>query len=134
MGDNRNPFRLLPDDEFQFHATAIYASGGMVLSGDDLTAIPPARLAMLAKLVPPTGVAARFEDDALDVGVVTLPAARMLCLFNWSDRPKPFTVALASPARLRDFWSDESLGRHDGSVTVKDVPAHGARLLVCQEP
>jgi len=124
----------LPDDEFQFHATAIYASGGMVLSGDDLTAIPPARLAMLAKLVPPTGVAARFEDDALDVGVVTLPAARMLCFFNWSDRPKPFTVPLASPARLRDFWSDESLGRHDGSVTVKDVPAHGARLLVCQEP
>ena len=26
-----------------FHATAIYASGGMVLSGDDLTKIPPAR-------------------------------------------------------------------------------------------
>ena len=29
----------LPDNEFQFHATAIYASGGMILSGDDLTKI-----------------------------------------------------------------------------------------------
>ena len=37
----------LPDDEFQFHATAIYATGGMILSGDDLTKLPPARLAML---------------------------------------------------------------------------------------
>jgi alpha-galactosidase len=122
----------LPDEEFQFHATAIYASGGMVLSGDDLTAIPPARLAMLQKLLPPTGVAARFEDDALEVGVVTLPAARMVCVFNWSERPKTFTVPLAAPARLRDFWSGEPLGRHDGSVTVKDVPPHGARLLVCE--
>ena len=31
----------LPDNEFRFHATAIFASGGMILSGDDLTAIPP---------------------------------------------------------------------------------------------
>ena len=63
---------------------------------------------------------------------MTLPPGRMVCVFNWSDRPKTFTVPLAGPARLRDYWSDESLGRHAGSVTVKDVPAHGARLLVCE--
>jgi hypothetical protein len=28
--------------------------------------------------------------------------------------------------------SDDSLGRHVGSVTVKDVPPHGARLLVVE--
>ena len=43
----------LPDDEFPFHATAVYASGGMVLSSDDLTKIAPDRLAMLRKLLPP---------------------------------------------------------------------------------
>ena len=53
----------LPEDEFQFHATAIYATGGMVLSGDDLTKIPEPRLAMLKKLLPPTGVAAEFDDE-----------------------------------------------------------------------
>src|SRR6185295_7003833 len=37
----------LTDAECQFHATAIYASGGMVLSGDDRTKLPPARAAML---------------------------------------------------------------------------------------
>ena len=78
----------LTDAECQFHATAIYASGGMVLSGDDLTVIPPARAAMLRKLLPPTGVAAEFDDETLRVGHVRLPDARMICLFNWDDAPR----------------------------------------------
>ena len=60
----------LPEDEYLFHATAVYASGGLALSGDDLTKISDERLAMLRKLVPPTGVAAEFEDDSLRVGVI----------------------------------------------------------------
>ena len=60
----------LTDAECQFHATVIYASGGMVLSGDDLTKLPPARAAMLKKLLPPTGVAAAFEDGSLRAGTV----------------------------------------------------------------
>ena len=44
---------------------AIMASGGMVLSGDDLSTLPADRLAMLKKLLPPTGVAAEFEDESL---------------------------------------------------------------------
>src|SRR5438105_1446094 len=81
----------LSDAEFMFHATAIYASGGMLLSGDDLTSIPAARLAVLRKLLPPTGVAAQFESDALDIGIVRLPRGRRVCLFNWSDQPRTFT-------------------------------------------
>jgi len=57
-------------------------SGGMVLSGDDLTKLPPARAAMLKKLLPPTGVAAAFPDDTLRIGTVTLPNARMWCGFE----------------------------------------------------
>jgi len=41
-------------------------------------------------------------------------------------------VPLPAPSRVRDFWSDASLGRHERSITVEDVPAHGARLLVCE--
>src|SRR5262249_17404738 len=63
----------LPEHEFVCDATAIYATGGMVLSGDDLTAIPEPRLAMLRKLLPPTGVPAAFDDETLRVGRVTLP-------------------------------------------------------------
>ena len=60
----------LSEETFRFHATAIYATGGMILSGDDLTKISAERLAMLRKLQPPTGQAARFADDSLRVGKI----------------------------------------------------------------
>ena len=119
----------LPEHEFVCHATAIYATGGMVLSGDDLTAIPEPRLAMLRKLLPPTGVPAVFADDALHVGRVTLDGKEMLCLFNWDDAPATRSVPLARAADVRDVWSGASLGRQ--SVVTVDLPAHSARLLEC---
>jgi len=125
--------RDLTDEECRFHATAIYASGGMVLSGDDLTTMAPARIAMLRRLLPPTGVAARFDSDALDVGIVDRPRGRGLCLFNWTDRPKTFSIPLARPAVVTDFWSGDTLGRRDGSLTVADVAPHGARLLMLED-
>jgi alpha-galactosidase len=122
----------LPPAEFQFHATAIYASGGMLLSGDDLTKISPDRLAMLGKLLPPTGKAADFADDSLRVGVVSLPDARVVCVFNWDDKPQTISVSLPRPSRVTDFWSGEEMGRREGSLTLKDLPPRSARLLVCK--
>jgi alpha-galactosidase len=121
----------LPEHEFLFHATAIYASGGMVLSGDDLTQLPAARMAMLRKLLPPTGVAAAFVDESLRVGWVALPRARMACLFNWTDAPQSLTVRLPRPARVTDFWSGEALGRLT-AIELTDMPPRSARLLACE--
>ena len=119
----------LPDDEFLFHATAVYASGGMVLSGDDLTQIPENRLAMLRKLLPPTGVAAIFDDESLRVGRVRLRDKEMLCLFNPDDAPARRAARPTAPSRVRDFWSDEPLGR---LATVDlTLPPRSARLLEC---
>jgi alpha-galactosidase len=118
----------LNDVECQFHATAIYASGGMVLSGDDLTTLPPARAAMLRKLLPPTGVAAEFEDADLRVGTVRLPNARMSCLFNWDDTPATIAVRVGRAASVTDYWTDRALGRHDGSLSI-ELPPRSARLL-----
>jgi alpha-galactosidase len=118
----------LTDTECQFHATAIYASGGMVLSGDDLTQIPEPRAAMLRKLLPPTGVAAEFADASLRVGVVALPDARMMCLFNWEDRPDTPKFDLSRASTITDYWTGESLGRREGVVSI-DMPPRSARLL-----
>jgi alpha-galactosidase len=121
----------LTDDEFQFHATAIYASGGMVLSGDDLTSMPEPRLAMLKKLVPPTGEPAVFEDDSLASGRMALADNRAgIGLFNWDDSPRTATATLTRPGRLTDFWTGESLGRYERSMTIPNMPPHSARLLV----
>ena len=118
----------LADAECQFHATAIYATGGMVLSGDDLTRIPSARAAMLRKLLPPTGVAAAFTDATLTVGVVNLPDARMMCLFNWDDRSDTVTFDLPQPSMITDYWTDQSLGHRKGTVAI-ELPPRSARLL-----
>lgn len=120
------------DDEFVFHATAIYASGGMVLSGDDLTSIPEPRLAMLKKLVPPTRVPAVFEDERLAVGTIALPQRRMVCMFNWSDSRASLGTALPRAMRVVDFWTGQEMGR-SARLEAADLPPHSARLFVCED-
>ncbi len=122
----------LPDNEVQFHATAIYASGGLVLSGDDLTKISAEKLAMLRKLQPPTGVAARFEDDSFRVGRIGLGNREIVALLNFTDNPLSTTVRLARRCRLRDFWEDKDLGVHEGAYAVENLPPRSGRLLVCE--
>jgi alpha-galactosidase len=125
----------LTDDEYQFHATAIYASGGLVLSGDDLTKITPARLAMLKKLLPPAGQAAQFDDESLRVGRITRDKdkgkGQTIAVFNWEDAAQDASVKLP-PGRLklRDFWSDADLGEHTGTLKLDRMPPHSARLIV----
>ncbi len=120
----------LPLNEFQFHATVIYASGGMVLSGDDLTQISSERLGMLRRLLPPSGVAATFADDSLSVGVVDQGGTRTVCLFNWEDKAQTISFRLPKPSLIKDYWSGEPLGRHRG-IFKSSLAPRSARLLVC---
>ena len=120
----------LPENEFRFHATAIFASGGMILSGDDLTTISAERLAMLRRLEPPTGVAARFEDSTLEIGYVELKDRRIVCLLNWRENPRKLSVRLPGPARVRDVWTGEDLGRLETRASVT-VGGRDGRLLEC---
>ena len=121
----------LPEDEVLFHATAVYATGGMLLSGDDLTAITPARLALLRKLSPPTGVPARFPDDSFRVGEVERPGLRLVCLLNWSDAPEALSFRLSARHRIRDVWADADLGSHPAGVVSRTLPPRSGRLLAC---
>ena len=120
----------LPDAEFQFHASVIFASGGMVLSGDDLTTITPDRLRMLRKLQPPNTNAARFQDHSLTAGLVQRSRDRVACLFNWDDAPQTISLAVPGPCRIRDYWTDEERGTHAGGRLSMNLPPRTARLLV----
>jgi alpha-galactosidase len=121
----------LSEFEYHYHATAIYASGGLILSGDDLTKIAPDRLAMLRKLLPATGSAARFDDETLQVGRIALPGREVVCLFNHGDVPLSLSVRLEKPSRLVDFWTGEDLGRRKGEFRAEAMPPHSTRLLIC---
>jgi alpha-galactosidase len=121
----------LTEEELRFHATSIYASGGMVLSGDDLTAIAPERLRMLKELQPPVGVAATFVNGDLSVGTIDVPGRRVVSLLNWDDAPRTMSTSLRGAHRVREVWTAEDRGRHSGGSLTTTVPAHGGRLLVC---
>jgi alpha-galactosidase len=118
----------LPPEEYRFHATAVLASGGLVLSGDDLSTLPAERLAMLKKLLPPTGVAAEFADETLKIGTVKLKDRTLYCVFNWDDAPATIPVKLPRAAAVTDLWSGQSYG----SRAALEVPlkAHEATVLV----
>ena len=121
----------LPDEETRFHATAIHASGGMLLSGDDLSKVDAATLDLLRKLQPPTGVAARFADDALEVGTIERAAERLVFLLNWSDAPKGLPFSLDRPRRVRELWSGEDLGVRPAGPVSLTLPARAGRVLIC---
>jgi alpha-galactosidase len=121
----------LPEEEVRFHATAIYASGGMLLSGDDLTKVAPETLARLRKLQPPTGAAARFADDSLEVGTVEQRNRRLVFLLNWSDAPRTLSFTLDRPQRLVELWSGDDLGTRAAGPVSLTLPAHAGRVLVC---
>lgn len=121
----------LTEDEFRFHATVIFASGGMILSGDDLTTITAPRLAMLKKLQPPTGRAARFADVSMRMGVVDLKDRQAFCLFNWGETSQTTVITFARPQRARDFWTDEDLGRLSSGRHEFVLAARSARVLLC---
>jgi alpha-galactosidase len=105
------------------------ASGGLILSGDDLPNLPASRLAMLKKLLPPTGVAAEFEDETLRIGTMKLKDRTLICVFNWADEPAKIPVKLLSPGTVTDLWSEQSYGRVS-SMEVALKPHEGTVLVV----
>ena len=121
----------LPDEEVRFHATAVYATGGMILSGDDLTKVERPTLDLMRKLLPPTGRAARFEDAALAVGIVDHDDGRVVCLLNWEDAPRTLSFSIERACRVRELWSGEDLGQRSAGDVTLTLPPRSGRVLMC---
>ena len=130
----QNQSSRLTENEFQFHASIIYASGGLLLSGDDLTKISPARLQILKKLIPPTGKAAKFENENFEVGVTSLANETVYAVFNWDDAPvdRKFKLPIGK-YQLSNKWTGEKLGIFENAYFVKNLPPHSAALIVARK-
>ena len=119
----------LTENEFLYHAATVYASGGMLLSGDDLTKIKPARLEILKKLIPPTGVAARFENEKFEVGFIALKDHNEHVIFNAENGPVKRRIALSKGRhQLKDKWTGKVLGVFEKEY-VMDLSAHSALII-----
>ncbi|RQO79456.1 alpha-galactosidase [Pedobacter sp. KBW01] len=120
----------IPENEFLFHAASIYATGGLLLSGDDLPTISPEHLVILKKLIPPTGVAARFENEKFEVGNTTLKGETVYSVFNWSNTPVKRTVKLpAGKYRLTNKFTGKAIGVFQGEYVINDMAGRSGLLI-----
>jgi alpha-galactosidase len=117
-------------NKYHMPKTLIHAAGGLVVSGDKIADLGPEQRAILRKLVPPTGQTARFESAQFETGITDLGDRQYLYAFNWGDVPSDRTFHLKQRSRLKDIWSDEDLGVHEGEYAVKSLPAWSARLFL----
>jgi alpha-galactosidase len=117
------------DEEFLFHATLVYATGGMLLAGDDLRTYGEREKQRLEVLYPPTGLAMRFAGDVFEVGRLRLPDAEMVAVLNWHDVPRDFAVTIPGRARVTELWSGQDFGVREGTLTLSGIPPHAGRLF-----
>ena len=122
----------LSADEYAFHKSLLYATGGMILSGDDLTKLSGDQREIVRAMAKRPGVAATFDSDDLEVGKISATDRTCYVLLNWSDEPSRREITFAQPCRVIDFWSGEDLGTHADRFVVDDMPPHSGRLIVTE--
>jgi alpha-galactosidase len=111
------------------HATYIIASGGMVLSGDNIVEMTDENLKRLKKCLPPTNISARFESNDFRIGRIDLINESFICLFNWGEKPSTFEVKLQGKCEVIDYWTDKNFGIHEEKVMIENMAPHSACLL-----
>ena len=120
-------------DEFLFNAAYTMASGGMVLSSDNIAALREENAAILGKLLPPVPTAAEFDDDSYTVGKAVLDDGRtMLYVFNFTDDEREIRVPLHGKTAVLDLFEDTDMGVTDDGIVFTRFAPHSAKVLVCR--
>lgn len=119
----------LTDKEFKLHVASIRASGGMVLSGDEMPQIQTNRFKVLEKLLTPTGKAMQFDCPGFSIGRVALNSSQEeVALFNWDDVPITRSFATETGSIITDFWTGVSK-KAEGTSATYEIPPRSAVLL-----
>lgn len=133
----------LSDVELRAWASVVGLSGGMLVLGDDFSQLDSTRLALIARLFPPSDLRPEalppLVDDApqrvrLDVhrGWANWTIAGIA---NWTDAPRDAVYdpaewdAAPSAYYLVDLWSGEAVGPTSGPTDLGTLAAHELRLL-----
>jgi alpha-galactosidase len=129
-------------DEVRAWAAVVALSGGMVFVGDDVSEVEPARLELLARLLPPSGQAAEVTGPPVDRMPERLHLRvrrpwgewSVVGIANWGDAPVPIAFEPSAwdlPAgsyHLFDLWSGDYLGCHE-RADFGQLQSHALRLL-----
>ncbi len=118
----------LSEDEFRYHAAVILASGGAVLSSDNLTHLSEAARDTLVKILGARPDAARYNPE---YNTWTTRFGRGLLAFYWNDGSEIMEKRVRAKT-ARSFFDDDAMETVDGTV-VFGVPPHGVRVLYLDE-
>ncbi len=121
------------DEEIRTFLTAIYAAGGALFLSDKLPLMEEAQIDQYARLFPVGGRAGRPRDlmDSFIPGVLDLGYegdVYTVAFINWGERQRTFRIDLDGPHIAVEHWTDEELGRFEGSYQVTLAP-HASTLV-----
>jgi alpha-galactosidase len=119
-----------PDNEKSFHWAATFATGGMVLSGDDVTKYDDTQWSILKKAVSNDGNAAQFADSQFTVGLTRQGGEPVAVFLNWTDQPQRRSVKLDAPSRVIDYWTGMEIGVFDSEFVIEALPARSGGVYV----
>ena len=122
------------NDEFIFNAAYTMASGGMVLSGDDISRLTEKNTELLKKLLPPTKVAAEFDDNSFTVGrAVINDKTTIIYVFNFDDLEKDIKIPLNEKREIIDLFEDINMGICKNEIYFSAFKPHYAKVLICKK-
>ena len=110
----------LPENQYMFHASLLYATGGALLSGDNIIKLPANRLAILKKMVKAQGVTAEFDSDKFNYGWINNHSKKQLVVLNWGKESKTFHIPIGKPCTLVNYFTGEKIGSFDKEIVLKD--------------
>lgn len=116
-------------DNLLFHATLLRATGGMLLSGDDLPKLTPNLVSILRKSVPPASGAFRFADESFTIGRLAEGGTDWVALLNWDDSPSGRTVTFTGRKRITEYWTGRDFGTHEAKIDIPAMPPRSGMLL-----
>lgn len=121
-------------EEFAFNAAYTMASGGMVLSGDDLSKLNDENVALLKRLLPPTDVAAEFDDTTFTVGRAKMNNDKtIIYIFNFDNCEKEIKVTLPNKVKIFDLLENVNIGTYEQELIFTKFKPHDAKVLICEK-
>ncbi len=124
----------ITEDEFIFNAAYTMASGGMVLSGDDVSSLTDANITLLKKLLPPTMVQAEFDDETFTIGRAKISENKtIIYIFNFDDVSKEIIIPLDQKTEVLDLFEDKNINTSQGKIHFPIINPHSAKALICKK-
>ena len=124
----------LSADEFAFNAAYTVASGGMVLSGDDVSKLKPENIELLRRLLPPSKYAAEFENGNYSLGTAVLSETKTAYyIFNFEDEPMDIEIPLRGRVMAYDTIEDKELGVFENKIIMNGIRPHLGKILICEK-